>query len=458
MLTLRRFAKKAGMLAVLTVFGIAACRSQSVEPNPPSIHSTLTGIVTVSAEVDTTRDFSGFSVIVGREGADGIDTLGFALTTSDGRFSTRVEAPRRGVYPLIVAREGTVLFVDQLVVADGDSATFSVELPARRPARIGGMENAAWMAYQNTRALHNQGLIEVLQGGNLETDEFGSQVHQASTILWGLQETFPGTLGSEVAAGESIVMLEAWNDSLLIDRARSIAPDNPTYLDVARAARRAAARVHGQEAALSILDEFADRADDRDMRAALIAERVIAHIDSFDEDGARQTLAQLRREYRGTEWVDWAEEAEFELDNLMPGRPAPELGVVATDGSTVTLADLRGKYTVVEFFIPESEEYHRQLPIRNALLEGFGDEVEVVSLSLQPDEAVMEAFFEDRDLPGRFAILEEGAEADVVRRYNVKVVPSRFLIDPDGNLVGRYIGEGLYALQSDLAELLAQNE
>jgi hypothetical protein len=70
--------------------------------------------------------------------------------------------------------------------------------------------------------LHNQGLIEVLQAGEVETDRFGGQVMQASGILWGLQETFPGTLGADIAAGESIVMLEDWDDELLVERANQI--------------------------------------------------------------------------------------------------------------------------------------------------------------------------------------------------------------------------------------------
>jgi hypothetical protein len=81
----RRFVQKAGMLVALTALTIAACQSQNVDTDL-SVVSTLSGRITVSAEVDTVADYSGFSVIVGREGADGVDTLGFALTTSDGRF------------------------------------------------------------------------------------------------------------------------------------------------------------------------------------------------------------------------------------------------------------------------------------------------------------------------------------------------------------------------------------
>jgi hypothetical protein len=449
----RRLSQKAGMLAVLTILTISACQSQHVEAET-TVTSHLTGTLTVSAEVDTVADYSGFSVIIGREGPDGLDTLGHAITTSDGRFSTAVRAPARGLYPLIIAREGSILHVDQLVVADADTATLLIELPVNRRVRVGGKENSAWLAYQNTRALHNQSLIEALQEGELETDGFTGQIMQASSILWGLQETFPGTLGADVAAGESVVMLDAWDDALLVERAREIRPDNPTYLEVVRAARRAVARIDGHEAALAALGEFRERANSREMQAAIQAERAIAQIDSLDEEGARQSLAELRSQYAGTEWAEWADEAQYEIDNLLPGRQAPALDVETIEGESITLADLRGRYVMIEFFVPRSEEYLRQLPVRNALIEGFGDRVETISLSLQPDEAINEAFLQDRDFPGHYVVLDNGVEDEHVTRYNVKVVPSRFLIDPEGRIIGRYLGEGLYALQSDLAERL----
>jgi hypothetical protein len=442
-----------GLLVILLAATVSACQTQAADTDSLVV-SRLSGSVTVSAEVDSIADFSGFSVIVGREGLDGIDTLGFALTTSDGRFSTSVEAPGRGIYPLIIAREGSILHVDQIVIADGDSATLNLELPVSRRVRIGGQENAAWIAFQNTRALHNQGLIEVLQAGEVETDRFGGQVMQASGILWGLQETFPGTLGADIAAGESIVMLEDWDDELLIERANQIRANNPSYLEVARAARRAMARLQGQEASIALLNEFRERATSRELRAALVAERAIAYIDSLDEAGARSALADLRREYRGTDWAEWAEEAEYEIENLMPGKPAPALAVRTEAGQDVSLDALRGRYVMVEFFLPESEDFHRQLDIRNALLTAYEGNLTAISLSLQPDDAINEAFLEDRQFPGHYVVLDNGAENEIVSRYNVKVVPSRFLIGPDGRLLGRYIGDGLYAMQSDLAEHL----
>ncbi|MFW5972375.1 MAG: hypothetical protein ACOCTG_00170, partial [Bacteroidota bacterium] len=240
-----RLVRRTGMLVVVSALSIAACQSQVREADL-SVRSYLEGTVTISPDIDTTASYAGFEVIVGNEGPDGLDTLAFALTDAGGRFRTDVEAPLRGIYPILIAREGTILKVGQLVVGDGDSASFSVELPDRgQPWRIRSQENSSWVAFQNTRALHNQGVIDLLQEGEAGTEAMERQVMQAASILWGLRETFPGTVGGDVAAAESIVMLDGWDDELLVQRARAIEETNPRFMDVVRSARRAQARLNG---------------------------------------------------------------------------------------------------------------------------------------------------------------------------------------------------------------------
>lgn len=442
-----------GLLSLMFAMTVAACQSQEREDDT-SVRSHLEGRVTVSAEIDTTADFSGFEVIVGNEGIDGLDTLAFAVTNSEGFFETDVTAPRRGIYPMLIAREGTILRVGQLVVGEQDSAQFAVELPGEnQPWRVRSNENSAWSAFENTRALHNQGLIDLIQQGEAGEEALGRQVMQASMILWSLRDNFPGTVGADLASAESVVMLEGWNDSLLVERADDIDPQNPAFVDVVRSVRRAEARLRGQRSAVQLLQEYQLRTEDRDRHAAIQSEIVVAYMDSLDERNARLAARNLQQSYPRTQWAEWADRVLYEIENLLPGKQAPSFSVQDEAGNPVRLEDLRGRHVLLEFYVPESDDFRRQLPLRNAMIESAGDQLTAVTFSLQPDPAIMEAFFEDRDFPGRHVILEDGAEADVIRAYNVTSVPTRFLIDPEGRIAGRYIGESLYALQQEVAEL-----
>src|SRR5690554_2390239 len=89
------------MCSVMLLVTVAACRSQQRDADI-TVRSHLQGRVTVSAEIDTTENYSGFEVIVGREGVDGLDTLAFAVTDAGGFFETDVDAPGRGIYPLLI--------------------------------------------------------------------------------------------------------------------------------------------------------------------------------------------------------------------------------------------------------------------------------------------------------------------------------------------------------------------
>lgn len=442
-----------GVPLLLVMFALtnAACRSQARNVDP-GVRSHLEGSVTVSPEVDSTADFRGFEVIVGARGEGGLDTLAFATTDASGRFAADVAAPRRGLYPLIIAREGTILRTGQLIIADGDSASFSIQLPSNQPLRIRSNENSAWAAFENTRALHNQSLIQLISEGDAGDEVLERQVMQASSILWDLRNIYPETVGADLAAAEAITLLEGWNDSLLVARAEEIDEENPAYVDVVRAVRRAEARLHGQQAAVNKMLEFQLRTNDRDRHAAIQTEVVIAYMDSLDERNARLAAQNLQQSYPRTAWAEWATRVMYEIENLLPGKPAPEFSLADVDGRPLQLQDLRGRIVLLEFYVPESGEFLRQLPLRQAMVTSAGDQLEVVTLSLQPDSVVVEALFEDREIAGRHVILEEGEDAAVVRDYNITAVPTRFLIDPEGRIIGRYVGENLYPLQMELAE------
>ena len=109
------------------------------------------------------------------------------------------------------------------------------------------------------------------------------------------------------------------------------------------------------------------------------------------------------------------------------------------EGDTLSLDALRGQLVVLEFYAPEDETFLRELPGRSALhrLAG-GEELALVSVSVQPDTVVNAALFEDRDVPGRHVIAPEGLDSQIVRRYNVTAVPRRFLIDREGRIVGAH--------------------
>lgn len=447
----------AGLCAVVLLGSAAGCRN----PEPDRVQSYVEGTVKGPSSVGLEDDHSGFRVLVIDAQGRTIDTLGRAVTDPDGGFSMTVRAPERGVYPLTVwgPYGEKQLAATDYVVADGDSGTLHVEFPLKEQSiRVRSRENEALAAYRNTIAQHRRVLQERLRSDSVAVNAMSRGVRQTSSMLWSLQKTFPDTYASEFGAAESLSLLQGWDDSLVVKRAQSVEPSSPQYLEAVRGAYRAAARRYGQDRALELLAEFEVQALTSVQRAGIQALRVRAFVDSQQAEAARSAAQTLRNEYPGTKWAEWAQHIGHEVRHLRNGTRAPNLRVRTMAGDSLSLGELRGRPVVIEYFRPGNEVYHRQLPTRNALYRSTrSDSVAFVSISVEPDTLIYEAFTRARVFPGEKVIAPGGMEDPMVAAYNVVEVPTRVLIDAAGNFVGRYPGTSFLAFQEDFAQLLRKS-
>lgn len=446
-----------GSLSALVVLGLmvgALVACGAAESTPPPIRSYMEGHITVRAEVDSIQDYRGFEVLVASSptaNAD-LDTLGFAVTDSTGFFQMDITAPDRGIYAVIIARRGQILKVDEMAVAEGDSAQMRLLLPAgQRPIAIRSQENAAWLAFRNTQAQHNQELMGIVQDGNFREADVRRSIEQTATILWNLQEQYPNTIGGAMAAAQSIITLDDWNDSLLVERMRQIEPDNPRLVDVVRIGRGAVARLAGQDSAVAFVRSFQRQVEHPRDWAGLQSEIVIAYMDSSKNDLALAAVQELKQASADSVWVDWANQAQYELENLMPGMPAPTFTATTYDGEDFSLEDLRGRLVLLEFYRPEMPAFQQELATRNTLYEvAAPGSFDIVSISLQPDTLLNEAFFEDRAFPGIHIIGPGGPSYDVAEQYAVTALPTRVLIDQEGRILTKYVGNAIMVVRDDV--------
>lgn len=429
------------------------------EPEPESIRSYLEGTITGPVSLGgASGDPSGLRVLVVETQGRAVDTLGHAVTDSDGTFSMTVQAATRGVYPLMVwgPRGEKRLATTDYVVADGDSGTLTVEFPVQaQPVRVRSQENKALAAYRNTIAQHRRVLQERLRADTGSTNAMSRGVRQTSSMLWSLQNNFPETYASEFGAAESLSLLSGWDDSLIVERAQTIDPSSARYVDVACFAFDAKARLHSQFAALELLEEFESRALTDAQRAGLQSIRVRAFVDSHHTEAARSAAQDLRNEYPETKWAEWSKRIGHEITNLRSGSPAPSLQLRTMAGDSLSLRALRGRPVVLEYYRPGSEVYRRQLGTRKTLYRSTrADSVAFISISVEPDTLIYEAFARSRAFPGRQVIAPGGRDDPIVTAYNIAEIPTRVLIDSHGDLVGRYPDAAFFALQEDLAQLL----
>ena len=134
------------------------------------------------------------------------------------------------------------------------------------------------------------------------------------------------------------------------------------------------------------------------------------------------------------------------------GKPAPDIEGTTVDGGQASLAALKGKWVVVNFFatwcVPCRQE-HPELVGFSEAHEAAGDAAVLGVIYSDNAQAVKE--FRDKE-GGRWSMLTD-PKGRIALDYGVAGVPESFLISPDGVVVAKLLG-GVRA--GDLDQLLSR--
>lgn len=139
------------------------------------------------------------------------------------------------------------------------------------------------------------------------------------------------------------------------------------------------------------------------------------------------------------------------------GDQAPESRFVLLDGQTLNTADLKGKVTLVNFWATTCVTCVKEMPSIVATYNkyhGQGLETVAVAMAYDPPQWVAN-FAQTRQLPFKVALDNTG---EVAKAWgDVKLTPTTYVVDKQGRIVKRYVGEPDFAaLHQLLEQLLAQ--
>jgi len=135
---------------------------------------------------------------------------------------------------------------------------------------------------------------------------------------------------------------------------------------------------------------------------------------------------------------------------------APASTFVLLDGSTLSTADLKGKVTLVNFWATTCVTCVKEMPALVATYNKFSSrnfETLAVAMSYDPPAWVLN-FATTRQLPFKVALDNTGQIAQ--DWGDVKLTPTTYLVDRQGHIVKRYVGEPDFdALHKLIESLLA---
>jgi peroxiredoxin len=136
---------------------------------------------------------------------------------------------------------------------------------------------------------------------------------------------------------------------------------------------------------------------------------------------------------------------------------APESSFVLLDGSKISSSQFKGKVTLVNFWATSCTTCVAEMPEMIATYQRYKDqgyETLAVAMSYDPPSYVVN-FAQTRQLPFKVAIDNTGAAAKAWG--DVKLTPTTYLLNKQGEIVKRYVGTpDFQELHRLIEKLLAQ--
>ena len=148
---------------------------------------------------------------------------------------------------------------------------------------------------------------------------------------------------------------------------------------------------------------------------------------------------------------------EIAIARIMTGRQAaPEFKCVTLDGQEFSLAAQRGKFVLVEFWASWCGFCRAELPAMKRLHQEFGNDPRLVMIGLSVDSHIdqAEAYVAKNGIAWNQGILGNWSYDRVSRRYQVKEIPTMFLIGPDGRIMDKQVSG--QAMRESVARALGQ--
>jgi peroxiredoxin len=150
--------------------------------------------------------------------------------------------------------------------------------------------------------------------------------------------------------------------------------------------------------------------------------------------------------------------ALFTLTACGTKESAPESTFVLLDGSKTTTGELKGKVTLVNFWATSCVSCVKEMPALVDTHNKFKDRgYETVAVAMSYDEPrFVVNFAQTRQLPFKVAIDNTG---EIAQSWgDVKLTPTTYLLDKQGMIVKRFVGEpDMTALHQLIEQLLTKS-
>ncbi|MFZ9386621.1 MAG: redoxin domain-containing protein [Chitinophagaceae bacterium] len=124
------------------------------------------------------------------------------------------------------------------------------------------------------------------------------------------------------------------------------------------------------------------------------------------------------------------------------GKIVPEISTKNTySGNQFTLSALRGRYVVLDFWGTWCGPCIAGMPKMKEYLEKYSGKMEIVGVASESDKGERWKKFLDGKPQYQWHHVLSTKDQDYILQFSVAGFPTKMIIDPEGKIVGRYVGE-----------------
>lgn len=119
--------------------------------------------------------------------------------------------------------------------------------------------------------------------------------------------------------------------------------------------------------------------------------------------------------------------------------PAPDFTLNDINGNALSLSSLKGKYVILDFWGSWCGWCVKGIPQMKAYYEKYKGQFEILGIDCNESEDAWKKGVAKYELP--WLHVYNPRTSNVLSSYNIKGFPTKYLIDPDGNIQKAIIGE-----------------
>lgn len=120
-------------------------------------------------------------------------------------------------------------------------------------------------------------------------------------------------------------------------------------------------------------------------------------------------------------------------------QPAPDFKLEDINGNQLSLSDLRGKWVILDFWGSWCPWCIKGFPALKEAYKEYAGKVEVVGIDCGDTKDVWKDAVAKYELP--WLQVYNPRESDLTEKYGIQGFPTKFIIDPQGNIANCTVGE-----------------